>query len=106
MADQTEPTRFRAHFESALHAYYETTGVSLAGHPLALQLQNPHSIESVITMLKDGAPASRDLLESDKIMKALESTIRMLFSLSATTSFGDTIGLVRKEVLIPWFTHP
>jgi hypothetical protein len=100
MADQTGPARFRARFESALHAYHETTGISLPEHPLALQLQNPHSVESITTMLIDGARASHDLLGSDKITKALESTIRMLFSLSATASFGDAIGLVRKEVLI------
>ncbi len=54
-------TRFRALFEPALQAYEEKTGVTLAEHPLAVQLHSCHSIESVTTVLLGEAQAFREL---------------------------------------------
>jgi hypothetical protein len=108
MADQSQSTRFRARFVSALQAYHQTTGISLAEHPLVVQLQNTNSVQFITTILKNEAQASSHLLGGDRIMNFLESTVSMLFSLSATTSLGSAIGLVRKAVLMacPGFPHP
>jgi hypothetical protein len=104
MADQSGSTRFRARFESALQTYQQATGIILAGHPLAMQLQNCNSTKSITTIFECEIRASCDLLRSDRIMEALESIVSMLFTLSTTASFGDAIGLVRtKEALIAYF---
>jgi hypothetical protein len=97
MADQSGSTHFRPRFESALQAYQETTGVTLAEHPLTVQLRNPRSVESefIRTILQCEARASSDLLGSDRTMRSIESIVSMLFTLSAASSFGDAIELVR-----------
>jgi hypothetical protein len=100
MADQSGSTPFHARFGSALQAYQKMTGVSLTEHPLALQLQNLHSVESITTILKHEARASSDLLGSARVTQFIENTVSVLFTLSATASFCDVIGLVRNEALI------
>ncbi len=98
MGNQPASTRFRARFESALHAYQETTGVILVEHPLAMQLKNSHSVDSFTTLLRHEARAFSDLQGSDTIMKLIESTVSILYTLSATASFGEANGLVRQNV--------
>jgi hypothetical protein len=106
MADQSESTRFRARFESALQAYQQATGVILPEHPLTLQILILQSTEPIIAMLKHEARASSDLLGTDRTMNLIESTVTMLSALSTAASFGDIIGMVRKEVLIACFQSP
>ena len=97
MADQSESTPFRTRFESALQNYQQTTGVTLAEHPVTSHIQNLQSLESITNILKYEARASSDVLGSDKILHLIESTASMLFALSAVASFGDTATMVRKE---------
>jgi len=99
MADQSRSTSFRARFDSALQTYQQTTGETLAEHPLTVQLQNPHSIvcsiENITVILQYEARASNDRLRTARIMQSIESTVSLLFTLSSTTSFGDAIGVRR-----------
>jgi hypothetical protein len=104
MADQLGSTRFRAHFESALEAYQKMTGVTLIKHPLTVKFQDYHSIESITTIFKDESLVSSDLLKNTRITKVIESTVSMSFTISAIDSFGDAIGLVRKEELMVYLT--
>jgi hypothetical protein len=97
MADQSGSTPFRARFESALQAYQQTTGIKLVEHPVTLQIQNLHSVKSIVSILENEARASSDLLGTDRIMNSIESTVSMLFTLSAAASFDDAIGMVRKR---------
>jgi hypothetical protein len=99
MDDQSGVTRFRVSFDSALQAYQQVTGVILVEHPLTVQLQYPHTIESITTILKYEARVSSGLLGCDGIVKSIESIVSLLFSLSAIASFSDAIVLVRKEEL-------
>src|SRR3984893_13954893 len=100
MTDQSRFTSFRARFDSALQSYQQTTGVTLAEHPLTVQLQNPDSIvcsiENITVILQYEARASNARLRTARIMDSIESTVSLVFALSSTTSFGDAIGLVRK----------
>jgi hypothetical protein len=48
MSEQSGPSRLRALFEAALEDYEKQTGIALAKHPLAEQLQNCVSIESIL----------------------------------------------------------
>ena len=100
MADYPASTLFSARFESALQAYQHTTGVTLAEHTLTVQFQNPHSAESIVTILKCEARVPSDLQDSYIIVNSIENIVSMLFSISTTTSFRDAIVLVRKEALM------
>jgi hypothetical protein len=100
MGDQLGTSRFRVRFESALQAFQQTTSVILAEHPLTVQLQHPHSIEAITAILKYEARVSSGLLGCDGIVKSIESTVAMLFSISSTSSFSDAIVLVRNEALV------
>jgi len=103
MGDHSGSTRFRVQFESALQAYEKQVGITLAEHPLAVQLQNCHSVEPITTLLKYKALADSDLQGSDTIMKSIESSVSILCTLSATASFGEAIGLVCQHVPIRLF---
>jgi hypothetical protein len=107
MTDHTGFARFRARFESALQTYRQTTGLTLAEHPLAVQLQSCRSIESITTVLTREARASTGFsAESDRIITSIKCTISMLFTLSASASFGDAIDLVRKGDLMASLNIP
>ncbi len=97
MGDHSGPTCFRDRFESTLQAYQKTTGIILAEHPLAVQLQSCHSIDSIVTLLRYETRAFSDLqLEAnDRIMKSTESVVSIFYTLSTTASLGDAISLVR-----------
>jgi hypothetical protein len=97
MLDQSGFARLRARFESALEAYQMTTGVTLAEHPLALQIQSCRSRESIATLLKSETRAFTDLRGSDRIMRSIESITSILSTLSETAILGEAIDLVREN---------
>jgi hypothetical protein len=99
MTDHSWSTRFRARFMFALQAYKQTTGVTLIEHPLAVQLQNCHSVESITTLLKYEARPFSGLLGSDGILTSIESIVSILSTLSSSAPFGEAIGLVRQNAL-------
>ena len=78
MAHQSESARFQALFEPALQAYEKTAGVSLAQHPLAIQLQSCDTIEAIIDLLQDQAQAFSYLQGSDRIMKSIKIALSTL----------------------------
>ena len=74
------------------------TGVILVEHPFTLQLQNCDSVESTTAFLRQEARASSDLPGWDRILKAIKTTVSIVFRLSVSTapSFGGaTTGFVR-----------
>src|SRR6266851_7874923 len=100
MSLQSGSSHFGVLFESALQDYQKQTGMTLAEHPFAEQLQNYQSVESVTALLQGQAQALGEFKGSDRIMKSLKSIASVLFSLSASTALGGAIGLVRLKVLI------
>jgi hypothetical protein len=95
----SESTWFRARLESALQAYEETAGVILAEHPLAVELQSCHSVESSATVLKYEANSLGDPLGgSDRIIRPIERIVSILFTLSST-NLGDADSSVRQQVM-------
>jgi hypothetical protein len=97
MTDQTGPSRlhWQVLFEAALQDYEKQTGIVLAKHPLAEQLQNCHSVESVTDVLHEQTQAFSEFRGGDKIMKPLKNTLSVLHKLSAAAKLGQAIGLVR-----------
>ena len=94
MAEQSEPTRFRGLFESALQAYEKKTGVILAQHPLAIRLQRCHSVESVTTVLLDQAQTFSQFRGGDRILTSIKNTLSILHTLSDTLTLGEATSLV------------
>jgi hypothetical protein len=95
MVDHPGSTRFCELFDSALQAYEKKAGITLAEHPLAIQLQSCESVESITTVLQGQAQLFGDYRGRDRVMRSLKSTVSMLIRLSATTCLAVDIGLVR-----------
>jgi hypothetical protein len=95
MTNQPGSTRFRELFESALQAYEKKAGVTLAEHPLAVQLQNCNTVESVTAVLQCQATTFSEFQGSDRVMKSIKNTLLILTKLSATASLAVDTGLVR-----------
>jgi len=100
MSLQSGSSHFGVLFESALQDYQKQTGMTLAEHPFAEQLQNYQSVESVTALLQGQAQTLGEFKGSDRVMKSLKSIASILFSLSASTALGGAFGLVRLKVLI------
>ncbi len=98
MGDHSGSARFRVLFEPALRAYEKKTGITLAEHPLAVQLHSCHSIESITSVLLGEAQAFGEFGGSDRVIKSIKKTISILSTLFATASLDDAV--VRQKVLI------
>jgi hypothetical protein len=95
MTDQPGPSRlhWQVLFDAALQHYETQTGIALANHPLAEQLQNCHSVESITAVLREQTQAFSEFRGRDKILKPLKNVISVLHALSATADLGQAIGL-------------
>jgi hypothetical protein len=102
MSDHSGPFPFYALFESALQGYEKQTGIPLANHPLAEQLQNCQSVESVTSLLQEQARALSGFRGSDKITKSLKGVVSTLSKVSATATLA--IGMVCPRPPILCFT--
>jgi hypothetical protein len=101
MGDKSQSSRFQALFEYALEDYQSHTGTVLADHPLAQQLKNCGSIESVTAVLQAQVRAFSEFRgDNDIIMKSLNHVVSVLYSLSVSTALGEAIGKVRRSGLI------
>ena len=95
MSDQSGSSHLQVLFEAALQDYEKQTGIALAKHPFAEQLQSHDSIESVTAVLHEQAQAFSEFRGKDKVLKPLKGAISVLYKLSATATLGQGIGLVR-----------
>ena len=95
MTDQSGSSHLQVLFEAALEEYGKQTDITLAEHPLAEELQNCDSVESVTAVLREQTRAFSEFQEKDKVFKPLKKTVSVLHKLSATANFGPDIGLVR-----------
>jgi hypothetical protein len=100
MSDESGPSRLQVLFEAALEDYEKQTGIALAKHPLAEQLQNCDSVESVTVVLREQTQAFSDFRGRDKILKLLKNAVSVLHKLSATADLGQGFGLVRPQALL------
>ena len=95
MAGQSGSPHLQVLFEAALQEYESQTGIALAKHPLAEELQNCDSVESVTAVLRGQTRVFSEFQEKDKVFKPLKKAVSVLYKLSATANFGQDIGLVR-----------
>jgi len=94
MSHQSLSSRFRGLFDAALQDYKKTTSITLVNHPLAEQLQNCHSVESITTFLQDQVREFGCFQRRDEMMKSIKNTVSSLCALSATTAIGGVVQLV------------
>jgi len=104
MAGRSRSTRSCALFEAALQDYQKNASVTLASHPLAMQLQSRHSVESITTILLGQAQSFREFPGSDRLMESIKSIVSILSRLSTTPSLGDAVGLVCHKALVAYST--
>ena len=72
-------------FEAALHNYEEQTGMRLIDHPLARQLENCSSVESIASVLQEQARAFTEFRQDDgKVMKPLKRVVHVVHALSTS----------------------
>ena len=100
MSDHSGSSHFRVLFEAALHDYEKQTGITLAKHPLAEQLQGCGSVESITALLHEQAQALDEFIGSGKIMKLFKNTVSILYALSNIVN----LGLVCPKGAIEYFT--
>jgi hypothetical protein len=87
MSHQSGPADFQMLFNlsaAALHKYEGQTGIALSKHPLAEQLQNSDSAESVTALLQEQVPACSVFGQSDRITKLLTGIVSVLYMLSVS----------------------
>ena len=95
MTDRSGSSHLQVLFEAALQEYEKQTGIALDKHPLAEELQNCDSVESVTAVLREQTRAFSKFQEKDRVLKPLKKAVSVLYKLSATANFGPDIGLVR-----------
>ena len=95
MADQLGSSYLRALFETALQDYEKQTGIALAKHPLAEDLQNCDSVESVTDILHEQIQTFSEFRGKEKALRLLKNVVSVLHKLSAGADLGQAISLVR-----------
>ena len=105
MTDHPGSARFQRLLESAVQAYEKKTGVTLADleDSLAMRLQGCHSVDDIATVLQGQAQAIDDF-QRDRIFKTIKTTVSILSPISSVASVADSVGLVRRKMLMACFT--
>ena len=89
---------FQALFSAALQDYENRTGISLVNHPLAKQLDECNSLESINAVLQEQAKGLRESRgDNGKLMKSLNCSVDVLYTLSISTVLGEGVGVVRSK---------
>jgi len=98
MGDQSQSSRFRALFDSALQDYQSQTCTTLSSHPLAKKLQDCDSVESVTAVLQEQARTVSDFRGGEgRIMNSLKTVVSVLYTLSENSDLGEAVWLVRRK---------
>jgi len=101
--DMSQPSSssFRSLFNAALQDYANQTGTKLDDHPLAKQLENCESVDTIYTILQEHARLFQEFRGEDgRIMKSLKCTVHVIHTLSTSTALGEGIGIVCSKSLI------
>ena len=85
---------FESLFQSALEEYEKQTGIDLAKHPFAAQLECCDSVESITQALQDRAEAFVKFRGNSKVTTLIKNSVQILHKLSTTVAYGEIIGLV------------
>jgi len=83
---------YQAIFDSALETYRKRTKEDLCSHPLFAQLESCHSLEAILTVLREQLPGfDQPGSSNDRFTKCLNPIVNILFTLSATIGGGISL---------------
>ena len=89
----------QALFDAALQDYEKQTRLKLVDHPLSKELENCHSVDTVMNVLQQQGRSLTKFRGADgKITRSLWRVVHVLHALSTSTALGEGIGLVRRMV--------
>jgi hypothetical protein len=105
MTDQLGSARFQKLLMSAVQAYEEQAGTTLAdeGNALAFKLQSCRSVDGIATLIQCQAQSFNDFHQHDRIFNLIKNTVSILSPIYSVASVADDVGLVRRKVLIACF---
>jgi hypothetical protein len=96
------PVSFVLLYNSALQHYTTQTGINLVDHPFAKQLEKCESVDSISSLLQENLRKFLEFRGEDgRISKSLKCVVHVLHTLSTSTVFRESIGLVRPKPVIP-----
>ena len=100
MTDKPGSARFQNLLESAVKAYEEKEGVTLANSEdsLAKGLQGCRSADEIVILLQGQAQAIDNFQQRDRIFKSIKIIVSILSPISSGASVADNVGLVRRKV--------
>ena len=97
----TSGSRLQVLFDTALQSYEKQTGMKLIDHPLATQLENCHSVDSILDVLQQQARAFTQCRgDNGKVMKSVRRAVHVLHALSSSTTLGEGVGLVCQMIIL------
>jgi hypothetical protein len=98
MSDPSSST-LESLFQAALQRYEEQTGEKLINHPLAQELDQCNSVESITAVLQEKAQAFDEFRRVEsKVTKPLKGIVHILHTLSTNTTLRKAISLVRRII--------
>jgi hypothetical protein len=97
MAGPSTSARLQTLYDAALQEYESKTGVTLAQHPLTMELERCRSVDDIVALLQGRAQAFSEI---DRMMKAIKATVSILTPLSDAPSLAGAVGLVCQKVLM------
>jgi hypothetical protein len=86
---------FQALFGAALQNYENRTGISIVNHPIAKQLEENHSLDSIDAILQQAKGFCKFRGDNGKLMKSVKCSIDVLYTIS--TVLGEGVGVVRPK---------
>ena len=92
---------FQDLFNAALQDYEDQTGTCLNSHPFSEKLEACDSVDSITAILQEQAQIVRKFKgDNGKLMKSLNCSVDLLYTLSTSTILGEGIGVVRQKTFI------
>jgi hypothetical protein len=92
---ENSSSKFNALFDEALAKYKLQTGKDLRDHPLASDIDNCDTAESLLVIFQKQAKEFKEFRDGDpKLMKWLQPVVSGLYSLSSSTAVTIVVGLV------------
>lgn len=104
MNQSSSSSTFQTLFNAALRDYQVQTGTRLVDHPFARQIQECDSLISINSILEEQAKVFFQLGGYDgKLIRSLNCSVDILYTLSISTVLGEGIGVVRPQNLSSMF---
>ena len=101
MSHLSSSSSFQSLFNAALQQYGDQTGTKLDDHPIARQVDDCDSLDSITSVLQEHAQGfTKSRGHDGRIMKCLKRTIHVLYTLSTSSVLGEGTALVRQTSLI------